>query len=527
MDKIMPQRNHTTSHDLRETNDKLSEENQLLKAEVQFLKEQLGLAKHRLFAPKTEASPPGQEAMLFNEAEVCAAEVPEPATETITYTRRKFAGQRELNLSGLPLEEIVYDLPQEQQICPQCEGPLHEMGADVRQEIKIIPAVVSLVRHICTKYTCRHCQNNEIKTPILTAPTPISAFPNSLASPSAVAHIMTQKFVEGSPLYRQEQSLARLGFQLSRQSMANWMLTGADWLHHIYARMAFHLKKRDILHADETTLQVLKEPDRSAQSQSYMWLYRSGRDGPAIVLYEYQPTREAVHPKTFLKGFRGFLHVDGYVGYEGLPDVCLVGCLAHARRKFIEAINVLPTPERKKGGTTAHAGLAFCDKLFQIERDLHDVSAEERFAGREANSKPMLASFHAWLEEMSAKVLPKSALGGSITYCRNQWPKLLGFLADGRLELDNNRAERSIKPFVIGRKNWLFANTPRGAKSSAIIYSIVETAKENNLNPFSYLTYLFEQLPNVKVKDPTALDLLLPWSDAVQARCRVPAKPSR
>jgi transposase len=213
----------------------------------------------------------------------------------------------------------------------------------------------------------------------------------------------------------------------------------------------------------------------------------------------------------------------------GLPPRChrhVYNGSAHAQSKFIEAITVLPTKERKKGGSSAHEGLAFCDKRFRIERDLHDVSAEERFAGRQARSKPVLERFAAWLEEKAGKVLPKSALGGAITYCRNQWPKLLGFLKDGRLELDNNRSERSIKPFVIGRKNWLFANSPRGARSSAIIYRIVETAKENGLNPFSYLTYLFEQLPNVKVKDPTALDLL-PWSEAVQQKCRVPAKPSR
>jgi len=523
----MPQLNDTTPQDLRQTNDQLSEEVQRLKAEVQFLKEQLGLAKHRLFAPKTEASPPGQEALLFNEAEVCAAEVPEPVSETITYTRRKFVGQRELNLSGLPLEEIVYALPEAEQVCPQCQGPLHEMGADVRQEIKIIPAVVKLVRHICTKYACRHCHNNEIKTPILTAPMPISAFPNSLASPTAVAHIMTSKFVEGCPLYRQEQSWQRLGFSLSRQSMANWMLTGADWLHKIYARMQVHLLGRDIVHADETTLQVLKEPGRAAQTQSYLWLYRSGREGPPLVLYEYQPTREGTHPKTFLKHFCGFVHVDGYAGYEGLPHVTLVGCWSHARRKFVEAINVLPAAARKQGGTFAHEGLAFCDTLFAIERALHGVTAEERFAGREAKSKPELERFRVWLDAMEGKVLPKSALGAAITYGRNQWPKLIGFLKDGRLELDNNRAERSIKPFVIGRKNWLFANTPRGARSSAIIYSIVETAKENGLNPFSYLTYLFELLPNINTKDPQALDLLLPWSEAIQQKCRVPAKPSR
>jgi transposase len=509
------------------TQQALAQENAQLKAEIQWLKEQLGLAKHRLFAPSTEKTPVGQEAMLFNEAEACAApEVAEPVSETITYTRRKFAGQRELNLAGLPVEEIVYDLPANAQVCPQCDGALHEMGADVRTEIKIIPATVTVVRHVRPKYTCRHCQNQELKTPVLTAPMPAPAFPGSLASPSAVAHIMVQKFVEGVPLYRQEQSFGRLGFSLSRQTMANWMLVGADWLKPLYARMKFHLLKGDIAHADETTLQVLKEAGRSAQSTSYMWLYRSGRHGPPIVLFDYQTTRAGAHPSAFLKGFRGYLHVDGYVGYEGLTGVTLVGCWAHARRKFMEAINVLPAPERKKGATTAHQGLDFCNQLFEIERDLHDVTPEERLAGRAKRSTVVLASFRAWLDQKSVSALPKSKLGEAITYCLNQWRKLNAFLQDGRLELDNNRSERAIKPFVIGRKNWLFANTPGGARSSATIYSLMETAKENGLNPFAYLTYLFERLPNINLKDPVAVDELLPWSAAVQALCHVPDKPT-
>jgi transposase len=505
----------------------LEEENAQLKAQIQWLKEQLGLAKHRLFAPSSEKTP-GQEAMLFNEAEACAApEVAEPPTETITYTRRKFVGQREINLAGLPVEEILYELPEEERVCPACEGALHEMGEDVRNEIKIIPAVIVRVRHLRKKYACRHCQNEEISTPILTAPMPVTAFPNSLASPSAVAHIMCQKFVEASPLYRQEAALQRMGFQLSRQTMANWMLAGAAWLQKLFDRLLFHLRKRPILHADETTLQVLKEEGRAPQSTSYLWLYRSGRDGPPIVLFEYQQTRAGEHPRKFLKGFRGFLHVDGYIGYEGLPDVTLVGCFAHARRKFTDAINVLPAPERKKGKTTAHEGLAFCNQLFDIERDLHDLTPEERFAARDLRSRAVLEKFRLWLDALEGKVLPKSKLGEALTYCRNQWEKLQGFLLDGRLELDNNRSERAMKPFVIGRKNWLFANTPRGAKSSAIIYSLVETAKENGLVPFLYLTYLFEQLPNLKLKDLEALDQLLPWSEVVQAKCRVPSKPTR
>lgn len=524
----MPQHDDITYHQLRETNGRLSAENLQLKAEIQWYREQLGLAKKRLFGPSSEQAPLGQEAMLFNEAEANAApNVPEPATETITYTRRKTPGQRDLQLANLPIEEITYDLPEDERVCPACAGALHPMGADTRVEVEIVPAIVKVVKHIRTKYACRHCERNEIKTPILTAPAPVSAFPNSLASPTAVAHIVCQKFVEGSPLYRQEQSFKRLGFELSRQTMANWMLTGAGWLEPVYERMHTHLLARDILHADETTLQVLKEVGRAAASTSYMWLYRSGREGPPIVLYDYQQTREGEHPRRFLRGFCGFLHVDGYVGYEGLAGVTLCGCWAHARRKFVEALNVLPEPVRKKGETLAHAGLHLCDKLFAIERDLREATPEERFAQRHLRSQRVLEDLRVWLDEQADTVLPKSVLGGALSYCRHQWPKLTTFLMDGRLELDNNRSERSIKPFVIGRKNWLFANTARGARSSAILYSMVETAKENGLSPFAYLTHLFEQLPNINLKDPAALDLLLPWSETVQAKCRVPSKPTR
>jgi transposase len=475
-----------THHELLQTNDRLCNQILQLKAENQWLKEQLGLAKKRLYGPSSEQTTPGQAALLFNEAETEAApEPPAPETETVTYVRRKSNGQREQQLENLPVEEIEYHLTEAQCVCPACDGPMHEMGADIRQEIKIVPPSVTLVKHIRAKYACRRCERNEINTPILTASMPTPAFPNSLASPSAVAHIMSQKFVEGSPLYRQEQSLARLGFELSRQTMANWMLAGADWLQRIYDRMHTLLLERDILHADETTVQVLKEAGRSAQSQSYMWLYRTGRDRPPIVLFEYQPTRAREHAQKFLTGYRGFLNVDGYAGYEGLSGVTLVGCLAHARRKFVDAITVLPKPERNKGTTYSHAGLAFCDRLFAIERDLRDATPQERHAGREKRSKPALDAFRLWLDDMDSQALPRSGLGTAVSYCRNQWPKLIAFLEDGRLEIDNNRSERSIKPFVIGRKNWLFANTPRGARASSLIYSIVETAKENALNPFT------------------------------------------
>jgi hypothetical protein len=329
---------------------------------------------------------------------------------------------------------------------------------------------------------------------------------------------MNSKYVEGMPLYRLEQALARLGVELSRQTMANWMILGADrWFSQIYDRLHEHLLKLDILQADETTLQVLHEDGRAANSKSYIWLYRSGRYGPPIVLFDYQTTRAGKHPQQFLSGFKGYLQIDGYAGYNGLRDVILAGCWSHARREFADALKALPAG-KGSAPVIAREGLEFCNKVFAIERDLHDLTPEERFKKRLELSRPVLDEFSAWLKIQLPRVLPKSALGEAIRYCRNQWDRLETFLLDGRLEVDNNRSERSIKPFVIGRKGWLFSNTPRGARASAVIYSIVETAKENGLNPFNYLCYLFEWLPNLGGND---LDELLPWSSSLPASCRI------
>jgi transposase len=516
--------------------ERLAAETAAAKAENLWLKEQLGLLKHHRFGTSSERFDPGQEQIPFNEAEVSAdPEACEPDPVIVVKRRRKQKGQRQLELTSLATEEIEYHLPEEEQVCPACSGALHEMGTEIRQELKVIPAQLVLVKHIRAKYACRHCERNEIQTPIVTAPMPAPAFPGSLASASAVAYIMSQKFVEGSPLYRQEQNFKRQGQEISRQTMANWMLKGANWLEPIYAAMKERLLAGDIACADETTLQVLREPGRKATTDSFMWLYRSGRPPtaeeahttgvfrPPVALFEYQPSRSGEHPIAFLEGFAGYLCVDGYAAYEKVPGVTLVGCFAHARRKFHEAHLVLPEPAQKKTNTHERIGLEFCNRLYAIEADLKDASPEERKAARLERSKPVLAAFRAWLDKSLATVAPKSKIGQAIAYCRSQWNKLTAFLQDGRLEIDNNRSERTIKPFVIGRKNWLFANTPGGARASAVVYSIVETAKENGLDPFPYLTYLFEKLPGIDLKDAAALADLLPWSTEVQAALRVPS----
>ena len=511
-----------TIEELQQQNAKLEQKIAELTAKLTWFEEQFRLSQQKKFGASSERTHPDQ-LSLFNEAESEAdPSIHEPTMETITYHRKKQRGQREAMIESLPVELIEYRLLETEQICSCCGGALHEMSTEIRQELKIIPAEVKVVKHVRYVYACRHCEHEEIRTPIVTAPMPHPVYPGSLASPSILAHIMSQKYVEALPLYRQEQQFARLGVTLSRQTLANWMIYGAEkWLCLLYHRMHEYLRNQDILHADETTLQVLREPGRSAETTSYLWLYRTGREAPPIILYDYQKTRGGEHPRNFLSGFHGYLHVDGYAGYHKVSNVTLVGCWAHARRKFDEALKALPDTKQLTS-VAAGEGLDFCNRLFAIERDLKDATPEERYTVRLERSRPILDAFSAWLSTQRQRVLPKSALGQAIAYCLNQWEKLEAFMKDGRLELDNNRGERSIKPFVIGRKNWLFSNTPRGAKASAMIYSIIETAKENKLNPFVYLTYLFEKLPQLTdPKDTQELDKLLPWSQTLPVTCRV------
>ena len=316
-----------------------------------------------------------------------------------------------------------------------------------------------------------------------------------------------------TPLYRLEQEFRRQGLQLSRQTMANWILHASDtWLRPIYDVLHQRLCQEKVLHGDETTLQVLKEPNRTSTSKSYMWLYRtSGCAESPIVLYEYQPSRKAEHTETFLKGFSGWLHADGYQGYHKLPEnIRVVGCWAHARRKFDEALQMVPKEQRKD--SLAAAGECYCTKLFQMEQAFAALTPEERHDKRLELEKPVLDALLAWANETVAKTAPKSALGRALHYLLEQWPYLVRYLEDGRLEVSNNRAERSIKPFVMGRKNWLFANTPAGAQSSAVIYSLIETAKENDLDPYCYLVWILQNASSRSQAEETWVEAFLPVS---------------
>ena len=488
-----------------------------LKALVKYYEEQLRLASHKKYGASSEKTEPSQQLFLFDEAENEAdAHKPEPTVEEITYIRRKKAGKREDDLSGLPVRTIEYSLPQEQRACPECGGDMHVMAHDTRRELEIIPAEVRVIEHVSQVYSCRRCEREATSVPVTKAPSPKPVIKGSLAGASSVAHIMVQKYMNAMPLYRQEIEHMLNGIVLSRQTMANWLLRCAeDWLHPLYELMRAGLLKEEILHADETVLQVLREQGRSSRNQSYMWLYRtSGYCKTPVVLYEYQPTRSSSHPKRFLNGYKGYLHTDGYSGYHGLSfDIHVVGCFAHARRKFDEAVKSSPSDERSN--LPAQKGLELCNKLFALEREYEKLSPEERFNERIKRSKPISDEFFTWAGAVHS--LPKSALGKAIHYAMEQRPYFERVFTDGRLELSNNRAERSIKPFIIGRKNWLFCCTPKGAKASSIIYSVIETAKENHLKPFEYLKHIFETMPNIPKE---AYPSLLPWSEELPESCK-------
>ena len=528
-------------------NSDLEAENALLKtelakvlaenAELKILNgwylEQFRISQLRRFGASSEKTQSPDQTSLFNEAEASADCDTADETETISYKRKKRKGKREDFYEGLPTERIVFDLPEDERICPRCGGLLHECGHEVvRREVAVVPAQVKAVEYVRTLYDCDDCEQSPGAgagagagaLPMVKAPVPAPVIAGSgIASPSLLALVLCNKFVLALPLYRQEQELQRMNINISRQTMANWIIYVAqNWLKPIYELLRAVLLLSEILHGDETRLQVIQEEGRKASQNSYMWVYCTGKnEANPIVLFEYQQTREGKHPLAFLAGYGGFLHVDGYAGYLKLAeqDVTLVACWAHMRRKFDEALKALRKEDRK--GAAANIGLKYCNQLFELERkyDEEEIGDEERGKRRELEAKPIAEAFFAWAESMETQVLPNSKLEVAITYALNQKQRLMNYFLDSRLELSNNRCERKIRPFTIGRNNWQFAFSEKGATASAIVYSIVETAQDNGLVPFMYLKLLFETLPNIS-RDQFAD--YLPWSPIVQKNCKIP-----
>lgn len=383
------------------------------------------------------------------------------------------------------------------------------MGKEVvREELKIIPAQVVIVQHVRYTYSCRNCEKTGMEAPVIKAPVKNAVIKGGFASPDAVAYIMTQKYLMDIPLYRQEKDFERRDILLSRQTMANWIMKSSEmWLKPIYDVLHKRLINSEAAHADETTVQVLKELGKKPQSKSYMWLYRTGRyEEEQAALYDYRRSRNAKYAEEFLEGFSGYLHCDGYQAYKGLKNVTLVQCWAHSGRKFDEALTCLKTEDRKD--SKAAIGLAYCDKLFKIERDIKDLPPDEKYIKRQELSKPVLDEFFTWLNSLNPA--KQSHLGKAVSYTLNQWNNLQNFLLDGRLDISNNSAEHLAKSFAVCRKNFLFSNTPRGAHASAVVMSVIETAKLNKIDPFKYLTYIFHMAPQLDMTNEEDVKKLMP-----------------
>lgn len=536
-----------TREELKQYAEKVSAEKSALQTEIAELsvrlhwyEEQFRLSRRKRFGASSEKTDVEQMS-FFNEAESESDETAAEPEMTDVRPRRgvtgkKQKGRKEKITKALPKEVIEYKLDGEERICPVCGNELHVMKKEVRKELVVIPAKVKTVEHVTYSYACRNCENTGTEATIRKAPSPAPVLRNSLVSASFLADVLTKKYRDALPLYRQEQEWKRRGIQLSRTTLANWVIHGAlTYLKPLYQQMHEDLLRKNILHADETELEVLREPGRKAEQKSYMWIYRtSGCDSDApIILFDYRDSRSGRCPEEFLRGFCGYLQTDGYAGYHtvttrpeiGPPAVLSVGCLAHARRKYVEARKAMPKDANPKTAVSA-VGQNYCNQLFDIERQADEagLSFEERKNLRETKARPVWEAFLEWAKTEQTHASPKSKLAEALKYTLNQSESLQRYLMDGRLEISNNRAERSIKPFVIGRKNWLFSNTPKGARASAVIYSIVETAKECSLDLFRYFEYIFEVMPSMDRTDKEQLRKLLPYASELPEFCRLRGK---
>ena len=459
---------------------------------------------------------------VFNEVELCAdaaagAPAPEPdLTKVKAHTRKLHATNPEKLPDDLEVIQEARDIPEAEKICKVCGQEMEQIGADVIRKLSIVPAKLVIREITIPRYICKNCTTEDGPAKVVQALAEHDFLPGSMCTPELAAWIMVQKFVLYSTLYRMEQDFGRQGVALKRQTMSQWVLNASrEYLKPVWQLMTKELLRQDICHADETTLQVLHEPGRAPQQKSYMWLFRTGRYAEhPVVIYRYEASRSQEIPKAFLKDFRGYLHADGYAGYHNLPgEISVVGCWAHARRKFDEALTA--TSAASNASSKAAKGKRYCDAIFRIEDEIRDLSPAEKLRVRKKKAQPILLEFHAWLQ--SQMLLGKSALGRAVAYTLDQWPYLVNYLRDGRLECSNNRAERSIKPFVMARKNFLFANTPGGAQASAMIFSVIETAKECGLDPYKYLSWLLTEAPKADLQNEACVTALLPWNAPVEA----------
>ena len=497
--KTQTQNKELTNKDQQLTNKKTTIEVQ--SETIEILKFQLAKALQAKFGRQSEKHIDDRQLSLFDEADITDVELDlEKEDEEITvasYTKKK-TGRKPLP-KALPREQRIFDLKDEEKIC-KCGNCLEKFGEDKYEQLEYIPAEIKVIENIKYKYVCKKCEEN-----IKIAKMPTQPIPKSIATASLLAHTLISKFENHLPLYRQEKIWQSFDIDLARSTLSNWVLKVGELLEPFIEKMKTYAINSNYVQADETTVQVLKEEGKLATSNSYMWVYRTGPPLKEVLIYEYQPSRHGIHPFNFLQGFIGYLQTDGYSGYNelsSLKHITHVCCMAHARRKFIEIVKA-----SKKNGK-AKIAIDFIAKLYKIEKQIKDLPAIEKQQIRQEKAEPILRRYKKWLEDLLPSCPPKGPLAKAISYTLKLWKELNVYLNNGNLNIDNNLIENKIRPFALGRKNWLFMGNAKGAKAAANIYSIIQTAKANGLHTYNYLRFVLTKLPNIK--NEQELENLLP-----------------
>ena len=486
------------------------------------LQEQVDYLTKKLFGPSSERRSddiPGQQ-NLFDEAEVEQdPSLLEGETVIREHTRKKKAAHEEL-FKGLKVEKVVVPLPEEDQICPVCGTQMVLIGEEyVRRELEFIPATCKVIEYYSQSHGCPSCKEglgDTEKPVIVKSQVPPALLGKGPASAAAAAWTMYQKYANGLPLYRQEKDWKQYGVQISRTTLANWIIyCSKNYFQPMYDYFHRELLKRSFVMADETRVQVLKEEGRRAQTQSFMWLFRSGEDGLAeIILYGYSPTRSGSHAKEFLEGYSGYLETDGYQGYNSLPGIRRCSCWAHIRLYFIDAV---PKGKQYDYSQPAVQGVQYCNRLFAMEDSINKKypgNYEKRKQLRLEKEKPVLEAFWSWLDQQ--KPVRNTRLDKAVNYVLNRRDIAETYLEDGRCSFTNNLSENAIRPFAVGRKNWLFSSSVDGANASAVVYTMVEMAKAHGMNIYGYLKFLLENRPGKNMTDEQLAELA-PWSEKLQS----------
>lgn len=508
-----------TIESLRKTIEEMSSDSKILREQIDHL-------TRKLFGTKSEKTAALTGQIVMDEILECGqfneAETESDLTETepvITKKNSKKGYSREKALVYLPNEDKIYTLSDEEKVCSIDGDKLSRAGKKyIRTEIEYTPATMKLVHIYRENWECRTCRNEgrkylkqaQIDQPVLQ---------HSMASASSVAWTMYQKYVNHIPLYRQEKDWQNLGIEIKRSTLSNWIIkTSDEWLSKVVARLREYLLEEKYLHADETPLQVMREEGKSNTSKSYMWVYSTTRNsGHPVRIFDYRAGRSGANAAEFLDGFQGYLHTDAYAGYEKVKDITRCLCWSHNRRYFADA---LPKDLESGEATLPTQGIAYCNALFKIEEKCKNLSPEEREMKRLELATPVMKAYWSWVDKNINTVLPKSKIGKAFQYAQNHKDGLMNYLNDGHCEISNNIAENSIRPFTVGRKNWLFSGSPNGATASATVYTLVETAKANGLNPYKYLNVLLRALPKFSSHGKMDLiDSLMPWDPKIRKAC--------